>query len=273
MVDTRKIKIHTSTANVPAGAEYYRRVLLAALNRLFVYVNAPFPTDRLEHDLLKFGFVGVLKNEGEIVFTTGGLSGYDTYYRPTEFTPANPCIKPMLPQKIGEKCAVIYNNSNNLFGGSLAWHTVCRYAEMLAHADSTYTHEMINARVDGVAVAEDKAAEQTAREVFNRRANGDFGLVTSSVYNDSYRVLDSRHTAADVRSVVDTKREIFADFYAQFGIQTTPEKRERMVVEETEADMNLPFNVMDMLECRKEGIAAVNKIFGTEIEVYFRYDS
>ena len=62
----------------------------------------------------------------------------------------------------------------------------------------------------------------------------------------------------------EVRKNLLKSFYADIGVRASFDKKSNAVIDEVTADTSmLLYNVSDMLEERKKGAEAVNKMFGT----------
>ena len=77
----------------------------------------------------------------------------------------------------------------------------------------------------------------------------------------------------NVREIIDTQQLILSEFWESIGVLKMNEKRERMTAAETTPNSGLlKLNISNMLNCRKAGAEAINKMFGTSVSVKCNVD-
>ena len=128
---------------------------------------------------------------------------------------------------------------------------------------------MINARdSNGVPVASTEIAKNAIKNYQRKKFNGQYDVIA-----------DPSFTGVNFNAVTDIKSEIFKelwevrnnilrDFYSDIGVKVAFEKNSNTVTAEVQAnDSMLLLNIKDMIEYRKRGAEAVNKLFGTNWSV------
>ena len=199
---------------------------------------------------------------------SGGVSGVDQYYLPTDFVYAQPALGSG-NLKINRDCIIIWNTTADKYNRIGLLTLIQRYARMLADLDSSINIYTVNTRATKLNTA---ATQQTAKAVDNAMVKLQEGYVytinTGSIL-DLYKTQDWNNSRSDtLQQLMDAKQQTMAAFLNEIGVKSITEKRERMVSEEVSADNQLlTINVIDMLNQRKEGIKLVNEMFGTAIKV------
>ena len=128
---------------------------------------------------------------------------------------------------------------------------------------------MINCRDTGGVPVATSEKQKTDIESYNRKLyNGEDGVIIDfGALGVEYAGAD-RHTQQTISDIMDVRQRILKNFYADIGVRASFEKRSNATVNEVEADTSmLLLNIADMIESRKRGADAVNKMFGTNWRV------
>lgn len=247
---------------------YRSNQLMEYLMQLFTYHNLPEGLQGHEIDtyLYLYGRCGInysRKDPEQLIAVIPAVSTptfyFDEFKNYTWATPLD-----------GGKQYVNQNGvliSNTMLHNSLYPLVHCTAAK-LAHADTTIVCSLINNR-DTVAI---KAISQKFADdavMYKRQKyNGDPAILVDKGFN-SLDIQDLRtNNTLNIREIADTEQQILQEFWETIGVNKTTEKRERMVSAETSGDPQLlKLNILNMFNSRKEGIAKVNEIFGTNISV------
>lgn len=192
--------------------------------------------------LAAYGFVGCgeLPDIGKW-FNPGTISGYDFYYRPTDFLLVNPYYKKAPDLKIGEQCEIIKLTPD--YRG--IWDVIAYYAEKVAVIDVAINTAIVNSKFAYVVGAKNKAAAEVMKKLFDKVNSGEPAVFfDKKLANDGidkeepWQVLmrDNIKSSYIVTDLLRDFQTIINDFDTEVGIPTLPyEKKERMVTSEAES--------------------------------------
>lgn len=247
---------------------YRSNQLMEYLMQLFTYHNLPdsIPGHEIDTYLYLYGRCGInysRKDPSQLIAVIPAVSTPTYYFDEFKnYTWATPLDG---GQQYVNKNGVLI--SNTMLHNSLYPLIHCTAAK-LAHSDTTIVCSLINNR-DTVAI---KAISQKfaddAMMYKRQKYNGDPAILVDKGFN-SLDIQDLRtNNTLNIREIADTEQQILQEFWETIGVNKTTEKRERMVSAETSGDPQLlKLNIFNMFNSRKEGIAKVNEIFGTNITV------
>ena len=257
--------------NVKRGYYFYLRILYEKCLGMFKYYNLPksLPAEEIEKRLIWFGFCGIFNdNKYGIVVTDGGLSGVDQYYRPTEFTFAQPAIGSGT-KKINDDCVIIYNTQSDVVQPYGFKELIMRYARLLADVDASIDINLINSRATKLNSVADTNTAQVVNNAMQAIEAGENYTVNQESLIDRWTPKDWNTAHPDtLEKLINAKQSLLNAFLEEIGVKSINEKRERMVTNEVCADNQLLMvNTDDLLYKRKHGVKAVNDMFGTDIEV------
>lgn len=273
------VKPDDITANKEKHISNYVRYMLARTQTMFEYTGLPgqsnqlderitFTQRELELQLQYSGYTVILEQDGKLYCTFAGLGGEpDVYYMPTQAIIANPRLHDEI-LSIGENCVVIPNDS--LYIG--LYPLYAKYANLLTDADITLRLQNVNTRLPSIISASDDNT-RTAAERFLRQVNkGEMGIIADNAFIEALKV--NPYTTSNYGRLTDGieyRQYLIANWYNEIGLQANYNmKRERLNTDEVVANAGtlLPL-VDDMLNNRRKALEAVNKMFGTNIEVSF----
>lgn len=247
---------------------YRSNQLMEYLMQLFTYHDLPegLPGHEIDTYLYLYGRCGInysRKDPSQLIAVIPAVSTPTFYFDEFKnYTWATPLDG---GQQYVNKNGVLISNTR--LHNSLYPLIHCTAAK-LAHADTTIVCSLINNR-DTVAI---KAISQKFADdavMYKRQKyNGDPAILVDKGFN-SLDIQDLRtNNTLNIREIADTEQQILQEFWETIGVNKTTEKRERMVSAETAGDPQLlKLNILNMFNSRKEGIAKVNEIFGTNISV------
>lgn len=252
-----------------ASQDFYFWRFMNICTSMFEYEGLPesITQRNLERIIILGGYAGIVNVRGTLYALYGGLGGErNAYYLPTLLTVANPYLNFSGSLKIGEECEIIPNDS--CFEGLS--ELMSRYAVLLTESDITLYRMGINMRDMITLVADNDAGYDSAVDYLKSLEDGKGAVIKDLQFAENgVRVLSSSVQSRDILKAVEYHQYLLGRFQNELGIGGTFNmKRERLAAGEVDSDNNtlLPF-VDDMLASRQNGLARVNKMFGTNIKV------
>lgn len=246
------------------------RYMLARTQSMFKYENLPstIPQRDLELLLQTCGYAGIVDVNGSLYALYGGRGGEpNPYYMPTIYTVANPALKLSKTYDIGKNVVVIPNDS--MYVGLVPMFS--RYASLMVENDISIRLAAINSRMTVLLSSPDDRTRQSAIEYLKNIEDGKLGVISDSAFLDSIKAQPGATQAFSniMQELIELQQYLKASWYNELGLQSNYNMK-RESINADEAAMNedtlLPF-IDDMLKCRKEGVQAVNDMFGTSITV------
>lgn len=257
--------------NVKKGYYFYLKMLFEKCLGMFKYYNLPksLPAEEIEKRLIWCGFCGIFNSDKYgITACDGGLSGVDQYYRPTTFTYAQPAIGSGV-KTINDDCVIIYNTQSDVVQPYGFRELIMRYARLLADVDASVDINLINSRATKLnSVADDNTAK-VVNNAMQALESGESYTINQESLIDRWQPKDWNTAHPDtLEKLLNAKQSILNAFLEEIGVKSINEKRERMITNEVSADNQLLMvNTDDLLYKRKQGVKAVNDMFGFDIEV------
>lgn len=270
LTNFENVKIYP-VKNVKKGYYFYLRILYEKCLGMFKYYNLPasLPAEEIEKRLIWSGFCGVFhKDKLGLITLDGGLSGVDQYYRPTTFVYAQPVVGSG-ELKINDKCVIIYNTQSDVISPYGFRELIMRYARLLSDVDASIDINLINSRATKLnSVADDNTAKVVNNAMQAIEAGENYTINQQSLIDRwTPKEWNTAHPET-IEKLISAKQSILNAFLEEIGVKSINEKRERMITDEITADNQLLMvNTDDLLYKRKQGIKAVNEMFGTNIEV------
>lgn len=275
-INQQFLKKSYNVTSVAKGTEYWTKFLLSrVLNGLFYYkplneqtaevFKSTLPPHQLELQLLVKGFTGIVQKNGKFYAPLHSqISGLNEYYEANKLTYSNIKIGSGSALENGKQCVIIFNTEvDKVFGGSVIYETVQRYARMLADLESTFENVLVYTRGGFASTAQNQTAANTMNDLINRLKNGEVAsVVNATQLIDSIKLFDVNPVVA-LNTFTETRDYLINCFLNLFGLQTLEEKRERMITDELEVDQDvLNQNINTMYECRLAGADECYKLFG-----------
>lgn len=269
MSNKTKYDMLEDVTDVFEGYNYYINYLYEKLIRIFKYENLPvtIPRDALENYILHNGYAGVTNNEKygmvAVPATKYGVGLYPMYEPLAQY-----CTPLMQGENlvVGRDIVIIKNNSYQISCDGI----VKRYARMLADFDATTNIVVSNLRMQVLPSFDNEESAESYKAVMvaNRLGQVDTVVDKSFLQKGTFTPFANMSATTKVNDIVQARNEILRTFLMEIGVTLANDKRERMVVDEVNANSQmLLFNVADMLECRKKAVEQINTIYGTNITV------
>lgn len=264
----KRYELMLDVADVSCGYNYWRGVLINKIIRLFKYEGLPptIPGTELEKITMLTGKAGIVNSSkyGYVAVPAApyGVGLYPAYYPLAIWT--TPLIK---GDGVVNKDIVIIRNNAFLTGMEL---TVNRYARMLADVESTLALTLVNVRQPAMAAAPDEHTAYSYQAARLAMTLGDTEAILNKSVLDDIKTIDAIHTipATLLTDIVQVRDELLSQFFAEFGVASRQSKRAPMTITEVESDVQvMTVNITDMLESRKESLAALRSVFGLDVTV------
>ena len=262
--------------NKRAAENAYVRYMLARTQCMFKYENLPstIPQRQFELILQTNGWISVFQATDRktgalgLFASFGGLSGApNPYYLPTEFVLANPALSGPNNYKINDECVVIPNDST--YQGLTPM--LSRYAKLIAENEVSIGVAEVNARLISLITAEDDVQKAAAEKLIKDIYDGKLSVVGNVNVFEGLKTLpySSSGQNNNLTQLIEMQQFLKASCFNELGINSNYNmKRESINASEAQMgeDALIPL-ALDMLHCREEGVAQVNKMFGTAIQV------
>ena len=275
-----------------SSARAYYRYLLTRLLRMFQYKNLPdtIPHEILDRYLFENGIACITKVNGELYVFYGNLGGpQDVYYRPTEFIISNPHIKtesgelftanvPVFPcdtdsaSSVGQPTkveGVLIRNDSDWLG---LHPLISRYAYLMAENTLTLRTADVMLRVIALITAKTDKEQASALEYLKSIEKGELGLIGESAFHEGIELQSPpSNNGSYLTQFIEYQQYLKGSFYNEVGLSSNYNmKREAIGKGESTLDEDALLPLCDnMLVTRREDLAKVNKMFGTNIEVEF----
>lgn len=246
--------------------------MLARTQRMFKYDGLPetIPARIFEMLLQINGYAGVFEYKGNLYADYGGLGGIPDYnYMPTIYTVNNPALNYNANLKIGEECVIVRNDS--MYIGLMP--LLRKAGTALIENELSMNLVSIMTRVQSLISASDDRVKESACMYLKHVFDGELGIIgdLSMMENLKVQPYASAGVNSQIKNLIEYEQYLKASEFNELGLDANYNmKRETLTDSENQMnrDALLPL-VDDMLECRKEGVNAVNEMFGTSITVSF----
>lgn len=264
------------------SAKAYYRYLLARVQKMFVYKNLPdtIPHEILDRYLFNNGIACICEAAGKLRVFYGNAGGpQDEYYRPTQFIIANPHIKidgrdfQANVHIFGEKdssdtCDGVLMRNDTEWQG--LYPLLARYSFLLAENTLTLRTADVMLRILAFITAPSDKERAAAQEFITSLENGELKAIGESPFFDGIRMqTPAAHNGSYFTQFIEYQQYLKGSFFNEIGLQANYNmKREAIGKGESTLDEDSLMPLYEnMLMCRREDIAKVNDMFGTDISV------
>lgn len=259
----------------------YFSYLLCADEMMFQYFGLPETIDEkhLEDYLNISGSVAIGRaNNGELYAAPyAGRTGKSNQYGEGENVETSTLNGIEIAGKIGETAAIIYNNTARAPQSDL-WFDTLTFTEIDKSADAN----IIFARVAPIFTAADDKTKKAIKDIIENVIAGNMEIVTSENIFAELQIGENMSSLQSI-DVTEPERIQYIQYLSQFhdvltrrhfsrrGLpMRTPTKAAQQSTDEIHGmDSVSWFYPLNKLKARRDGLAMVNKVFGTDISVKF----
>ena len=274
------------------SANAYYRYFLARLSRMFEYKGLPdtIPHEILDRYLMNNGIACITEVDGKLYVFFGNMGGpQDVYYRPTEFIISNPHVKvngelftaniPIYNRyqettkvpgvELGQPKGCLIRNDSEWIG--LA-PLLSRYSYLMAENTLTLRTADVMLRIVAMITAPSDKERASALEYLKSMENGILSVIGESAFFDGVKLQSPpSNNGSYLTQFIEYQQYLKGSLYNEIGLSANYNmKREAIGKGESTLDQDALLPLADnMLLTRKQDLALVNEMFGTEIEVSF----
>lgn len=242
---------------------------LAITQSMFKYDGLPesIPQVELERLLQEDGKCAIAK-VGDALYALGGSTGgeQDAYGRQLDYIVANPWLKLNKTFRIGSDCVLMENDTN----GQSLLPIIGKYAILYTDGLISLNTASILTRITMLISASDDKTKQSADEFLKKILNGDFSVIGENSFFKGITMQTANVSNSQyINQLVELVQYYRASMLNELGLNANYNmKRERLNLGEVSmnVDVLLPY-VENMLNSRREALAQVNDMFGTDIRV------
>lgn len=262
-----------------ALVEYYTRYLFQKVISVFEFENLPeeWADNYFKYVLFGYGVIAVIYTDKYgVICQDCGLSGFDVFYQPTRCIIANPHLPGLKEFKIHENCEIIKLQPD--YGSVM--DLVTTYADLMALALETTGANLLNSKLSYVFFAENKTAAESFKKLYDRVASGEpMAVIDKNLLLEDGTPAWQMFTQNVGQNYITDRllndmKTLEDQFNTVIGVpNANTQKRERMITDEVNANnVDTQCRVNLWLETMNKDIMQVNKMFGTDIKVKYRYD-
>lgn len=244
---------------------YWREQLFERVMRLFVW-ESDVEQKEIEQRLIIAGHCGITKlpRKKELTAMFGTFYGVTEYFDEFKNYTVH-CPIYAGTRTIGRDIAIISNNAERNPVLPLIHH----YAQLLAHAEVTFLNILINARDNsGIPIVSTERQKQAVLQYQGKKFNGQYSAIADPGALGVNYTQQTTLNSSLYKEMWETRNNILKEFYSDIGVKAAFEKQSNTIDAEVRSnDSLLLLNIKDMLEYRKRGCEAVNKLYGTNWSV------
>ena len=226
------------------------------------------PQVELEKMLQINGYAVIAEYQGKLYAFQAGFSGQDPYNQPTKALVNNPALKNNTTYTIGEDCIVIKNDDMKQGLNGVYEY----YGQRLIENQITMLMTDYNLRMPFTISSSDDQTTQSAKMYLKKIIDGSLGVIGEQKLFKALSVTptNSKQTAT-FADLYGYQQFIIAQLNNTIGLATNNNmKRERLTTNEIEVNKNASYPLVDnMLKNRQQAVAAINKMFDTDISVEY----
>lgn len=262
-----------------ALVEYYTRYLFQKVISVFEFEGLPeeWADNYFKYVLFGYGVIAVIYTDKYgVICQDCGLSGFDVFYQPTRCIIANPHLPGLKEFKIHENCEIIKLQPD--YGSVM--DLVTTYADLMALALETTGANLLNSKLSYVFFAENKTAAESFKKLYDRVASGEpMAVIDKNLLLEDGTPAWQMFTQNVGQNYITDRllndmKTLEDQFNTVIGVpNANTQKRERMITDEVNANnVDTQCRVNLWLETMNKDIMQVNRMFGTDIKVKYRYD-
>lgn len=262
-----------------ALVEYYTRYLFQKVISVFEFEGLPeeWADNYFKYVLFGYGVIAVIYTDKYgVICQDCGLSGFDVFYQPTRCIIANPHLPGLKEFKIHENCEIIKLQPD--YGSVM--DLVTTYADLMALALETTGANLLNSKLSYVFFAENKTAAESFKKLYDRVASGEpMAVIDKNLLMEdgtpAWQIFTQNVGQNYITDrLLNDMKTLEDQFNTVIGVpNANTQKRERMITDEVNANnVDTQCRVNLWLETMNKDIEQVNKMFGTDIKVKYRYD-
>lgn len=261
-----------------ALVQYYTKYLFQKVLSVFKFSGIPdyWSMNYFLYVLFGWGYIAVINTDKYgVIPQLCGLAGYNVFYQPTTAVIGNPLLNIDRELRIGTDTEIIKVQPDY----SSVMDIVTTYGDLMRLCLETAGINLINSKLSYVFFASHKNARESMKKRYDRYASGELITVVDKSLKDENGEpawqLFTQNVGQNYISdrILNDMKTIEDRFNTDIGIpNANTQKRERMIVDEVNVNnVDTQSKVLLWLETMQDGINRVNKMFGTNIAVEYRY--
>ena len=252
--------------------ENYIDYFILRLLKMFKYENLPdtIPPDMLEYITMMNGHTFVTKVGNDLYALYGTFGGIqDAYYRPTQYIVSNPGLNLTETYDIKEG-GVLFRN-DFLWKG--LYPLLARYAYLMSENLLTIRTADVMLRIIAMISAPDDTTKAAGEVYLQKIVKGELSVIGEKTFLDDGIRMQSppSNNGSYLTQFIELHQYLKGSCFNELGLNANFNmKREALGDGETSLNDDILMPLCDqMFQCRKEDVAKINEMFGTDITVEF----
>lgn len=258
---------------------YYGDYLFKKILSVYKFRNLPdtWAENYFKAVLFGIGFIAVFDDPayGVIPQQCSLSDTYSLFRQPKRVLIANPFFKKSFQLTVGKTCEILKVQPDY----RSVLDIVSYYADLMAVSSETAAVNLLNSKLSYVFFAKDRAMAESFKKMYDQMAAGKpFTIIDKDLQSeDGVKNWDAfmQNVGQNyiVSSVLNDMKTIEDQFNTRIGIpNANTQKRERLISSEVESnDVDTVALVQLWLETMRNDLKKINKRYGTNIEVEYRY--
>lgn len=274
--------ISPSTVHIKntALARFFKRYLVQEAFSVFEW-EMPEAWDRAYflYVLYVIGFIGIVETpDFGVIPQHGTLGGRNVFYAPAWLLVSNPLLPELSRREltIDRDCTVLRLQPDYMG----LYDIVDYYGDLMALAAETCGVNLLNSKLSFVFAAENKAAAESFKKLYDDIASGNPAAFADKNLFDDEGKLKATLFNQDVGGnfiageLLDTLRQIRCSFLTDIGIpNANTQKRERLITDEVNANnFETKAKCAVWLDELQKGCRKASRMFGIRLSVDWRKD-
>lgn len=272
----RPSTVHCSNTGL---VNYFKRYFLHKVLSCFeIEIPEGWARNYFEYALFAHGHAAVFDAGSEfgVICQAGSLSGYNVFYQPARYVFGNPVIGSK-ELTIGKDCEVvkIFPDYQGLMPA------IQLYADLMGLCVEGAGVNLVNSKLAYVFAAENKAAAESFKKLYDKIASGEPAAVIDKSLFDKVDgspnwMMFTQNVGGNyiTDKILNDMQTIDDQFDTFIGIpNANTQKRERLISDEVNAN-NVDTEAMPTLICQyaQESMDKANAMFGTALKIKYRWE-
>lgn len=254
-------KLYDLTDKERSLFDFYLQTLNKSL-RMFAYTDLPVPAIQFEKQLQENGYTVVFEYQDKIYCNSGSLTGQDKspYGEPTQAIINIPALNLSKTFDLETEAVLV---KNDFLQVGLKPLLLSKGTQIIENRLTMYLKNVLSRAPFTITANSDKSI-QSAQAFINKLVSGDLAVIAEDSFLKDVNVNSLTQTGqANMQDLINYQTYLYGQLYSEIGLPgLTNEKQERLVTSEVESQQATIRPLVDnMLECRKQGVDKMNKLF------------
>lgn len=260
-------KLYDITDKERSLFDFYMQTLNKSL-RMFAYTNLPVPEIEFEKQLQTNGYTVVFQYQDRIYCNVGSLTGQDKspYNEPTQAVITVPALNLSKTFDLATEAVLVKNDFLQI---GLRPLILSKGTQIIENRLTMYLKNVLGRAPFTITANSDKSI-LSAQTFINKLTSGDLAVIAEDSFLKDVDVNSLNQTGqTSIQELINYQTYLYGQLYSELGLPAvTHEKQERLVTSEIESQQATIRPLVDnMLECRKQGLMQMNKLFNGNTQV------